>query len=81
MSNKKIDRFGGIEKLIEVITYLHHHPYSSTKNIINNCKISVAGFYRHRKYAKIFLNLTIIFIKQSSGHIITDYGIINRDKL
>jgi hypothetical protein len=83
MRNKKFDRFGGIEKMMDVISYIHHNSYSSTAAILRDCKISESGFYRHRNYAKKFLRLTIEFRKefQKSGHIITNYGIINREKL
>jgi hypothetical protein len=83
MKNKKFDRFGGIEKMINVVSYIHHHPYSSTVEILLNCKISEAGFYRHRIYARKFLRLSIEFRRdlKKSEHIITNYGIINSEKL
>jgi hypothetical protein len=80
--NKKLDRFGGIEKLVEVIRYIHHHPRCGTGEILAGCKISQAGFYRHRRYAARFLGVEIRFgIKPNPGHYVEQYGIIDRKKL
>jgi hypothetical protein len=79
----RFDRFGGIAKLIEIIRYVHHVPYSTFREIMQQSTVSEAGFFRHKKYGEHFLGVKMESRKteKKHGYVITDYGLLNQKKL
>lgn len=78
---KKLDRYGNVLKLIEIIRYLHANKCASSRDIIRDCKISEPGFYRHKRYAEAYFGLKIIFCREKKGFLIETYGLIDSSKL
>jgi len=72
-----------MNKTIKIIRFLHNNPMSSASEILRSVNISQAGFFRHKKTGLKILGVKISFsvhgLKQ--GYEITDYGIIDRNKL
>lgn len=72
-----------MNKTVDIIRYIRYHPWVSTSEVLEALNISEACFYRHKKRAYEILEVEISFVNQNKtcGHGITNYGIIDRDKL
>ena len=67
-----------LNKMIEVVQYIHHHPGKQAKTIIEECGISEATFYRYLNDLYFHFKVEI---KPKNGFHVLNYGYINKEML
>ena len=74
--------FPRLERLVTLLRYIHRHPYCGTEEVLQQCEISEATFFRF-KVAAQSLGVLIEWIehREHSGYKIINYGLINPKKL
>lgn len=67
-----------IQKMIEVVQYIHHHPGEQGKKIIANCGLSESTLYRY--FSDLYFHFKVE-IESINGFHIKKYGYINKEAL